>query len=560
LIQTKDIYSSIDKSLSSKDKNLSILEKMINYLKDRQKSILENSDYDYLSLEELSNLIRKDPNLPDYLKKRIILNYNLKDLFSNHSEVTNPRAYLSPVVSIESNKILSKIYVMSPLKGNSKEVEDFHFSCFLKSKNAINLLVSKKILSSKTLNEKNFINSLIRQNRIDEKYFYPYEHCLEEELRSLARRSFTPYQYISIDAFIEKVISFGKANNKLIEITPDYHICNTDLIINSEGLIEREPEIYYHLFSHLSSLEQILKNDFYQLTSSFGMILLTQEIDTYNTKFNSSFSKNPQDELVRAFHLTDIILSFPAENFLPEKERKFIRSLKVSAEILRKITQIFPIYETKRTDFLLSHCTQKFRNSLFQYSSEKKELMQLFLNDIIIYAHPRNESQKFFIEKELRKIILQEYGSYEVLCDNGEKLLYLLDPGFIHRVIFSLSILGQKDEQFRIQYFIASNILKQLKSKNKPINFKLNPNELEEIEREIPRIDKLLIKQQKNKNMIEFLLTIYVFLINVACIGYLGFLKITFALPIKELLLLPFGIVIGWGIRTIFSFKLKKGN
>ena len=134
---------------------------MINYLKDRQESILAGSDQDYLSLEELSNLIRKDPNLPDYLKKRVILNYNLKILFSNHSEVSSPRAFLSPVVSIESNKIQSKIYVMSPLKVHSKEVDDFHLRCFSKSRDAIHLLVSKKVLSSKSLNDKNFLNSLI---------------------------------------------------------------------------------------------------------------------------------------------------------------------------------------------------------------------------------------------------------------------------------------------------------------------------------------------------------------------------------------------------------------
>ncbi len=530
---------------------------MINYLKDRQESILAGSDQDYLSLEELSNLIRKDPNLPDYLKKRVILNYNLKILFSNHSEVSLPRAFLSPVVSIESNKIQSKIYVMSPLKVHSKEVDDFYLRCFSKSLDAIHLLVSKKVLSSKSLNDKNFFNSLIRENRIDEKYYYPYEHCLEEELRSLARRSFTPYQFISINKFIENVISFGKKNEKLIEITPEYHICNTEILINPEGSIDRESEIFYHFYSHLSSLEHILKNDFYQLTTSFGMLMITQEIDTYNNKFKSDISKNPEIELSRAFHLSDIFLSFPSETFLPEKERNFIRSLKISAEILRKIADIFPIYSAKRSNFLLSYCIRKFRNDILYYSSEKKELMQLFLNDITVFAHPRNETQKFLVEKEIRKIVLQEYGSYEVLCENGEKLLYLVDPGYLHRVIFSLCLLGQKEERFRIQYFIASNILKQLNLKNRQINFKLNPNELDEIKKELPRLEKTIIKQYKHKNTIELLFSLYTYLILVSSVGYLGALKFIYALPIKEILFLPMGIVLAWGVHSLFLRKFK---
>ena len=77
MIQTKDFNSEtlINQSLS--EKTLSIPDRMLNYLKDRQKKFLNKTEENYLSLEELSSLIRKDPILPDYLKKRIMTDFYL---------------------------------------------------------------------------------------------------------------------------------------------------------------------------------------------------------------------------------------------------------------------------------------------------------------------------------------------------------------------------------------------------------------------------------------------------------------------------------------------------
>ena len=558
MIQTKDFNSEtlINQSLS--EKTLSIPDRMLNYLKDRQKKFLNKTEDNYLSLEELSSLIRKDPILPDYLKKRIVLNYALKDLFAQNSETQTNKAFLSPVIYIEANKIFCKIYVMAPLESNSQEEVNFKNTCFQQSKDAINLLVSKKIISSKSLNDKNYLYSLIRENRIDDKYFYPYEHCLEEELRSLSKRAFTPYQYLSIDSFIKDVISFGKNNKKLIEISQEYHICSTDIYLNDEGTIDREPEIYYHFFSQVSSLEKVLKNDFYLLTNSFGMRMISQEIEIYSSKYTQEISKNPELELSRASHLTDIISSFPSESILPEKEKKFIRSLRISADILKKITNLLPIYSQKRYEILLNSCINRFKNDIVYHSSEKKVLFTVFLKDIISFAYPTSETQKFTIEKELRKIVLQEFGCYEVLCENDEKLLYLVDPGYIHRVIVSLCINGKVDESLRTQYFIASNIYKQLLSKKKPINFKINSLELKEIEEKLPSLEKQIIKLNNIRITINFLFSLYTFLILFSSISYLLFLKFFYLLPARELLLLPLGIILSKSIHILFSLKPKK--
>lgn len=558
MIQTKDYNSEVLINQSLSEKTLSIPDRMLNYLIDRQKKILNKSEEKYLSLEELSSLIRKDPNLPDYLKKRIVLNYALKDLFTQNSETQTNRAFLSPVIFIEANKIFCKIYVMAPLVSNSQEEENFKNTCFQQSKDAINLLVSKKIISSKSLNSKNYLYSLIRENRIDDKYFFPYEHCLEEELRILSKRAFTPYQYLSIDSFIKDVISFGKNNKKLIEISPDYHICSTDIYLNDEGTIEREPEIYYHFFSQLSSLEKVLKNDFYLLTNSFGMRMISQEIEIYTSKYNLEISKNPELELSRASHLSDIISSFPSESILPEKEKKFIRSLRISADILKKITNLLPIYSQKRYEILLNSCINKFKNDIIYHSSEKKVLYTVFLKDVISFAYPTSETQKFTIEKELRKIVLQEFGCYEVLCENDEKLLYLVDPGYIQRVIVSLCIEGKVDESLRTQYIIASNIYKQLLSKKKPINFKIDSYELKEIDEKLPSLEKQIIKLNNRRITINFLFSLYTFLVIFSSFSYLLFLKLFFLLPARELLLLPLGIILSKSVHILFSLKSKK--
>ena len=95
MIQTKDFNSEILINQSLSEKTLSIPDRMLNYLKERQIKFLNKTEENYLSLEELSSLIRKDPNFPDYLKKRIVLNYALKDLFTQNSETQINKAFLS---------------------------------------------------------------------------------------------------------------------------------------------------------------------------------------------------------------------------------------------------------------------------------------------------------------------------------------------------------------------------------------------------------------------------------------------------------------------------------
>ena len=128
----------------------------------------------------------------------------------------------------------------------------------------------------------------------------------------------------------------------------------------------------------------------------------------------------------------------------------------------------------------------------------------------------------------------------------------------MHRVIVSLCIDGKANESLRTQYFIASNIYKQLLSKKKPINFKINSDELKEIEEKLPSLEKQIIKLNNRRVTINFLFSLYTFFIILSSFSYLLFLKFFYLLPARELLFLPLGIILSKSIHILFSLKPKK--
>ncbi len=536
----------------------SIPEKLIHYLNERQKNILEGYASDYLTLEELSSLIRKDPNLPEYSKKRVVLNYAIKDILVTHNENEKPRAYIYPFVFLENNKLLCKIFIMTPIKDMDAEINTFNKHCFKLSSDAIKLIVNADYSSSKRLNETNYKFSLIRDNRVDEKYFSPFEHSIEEELRNICRKAFKPYQYIEVKEFLKDVISFGKNLNKLIEITPEYHINNTQILLGDDDEIKKDIEIYYHFYSQFTSLEKVVINELLIISKAFSMTMISEEIENYSSSYPIEISNIPENELKRANQLIDIVQAFPGESILPEKEKKLLKSFRKSAIILKNIVSLIPYYAEIRYNTLLKNCVLRFKKKLEFYSSENKVLLPIQLNEIISYAYPNSVDQRIQIEKEIRKIVLSEMGSYEVLCPDGEKELYLIDPNFIHRVIHSLAKLGCKNEIARKQFEISKVILKQLQTKNKEINLKLDSTEMEDILSSLPALENQIQKIEFKEKTQNFFFSIISFLIFTGSPAYLLFLKFNFHLPTRELLLLPLGIFISKVIHSFFLFKRIK--
>jgi len=288
------------------------------------------------------------------------------------------------------------------------------------------------------------------------------------------------------------------------------------------------------------------------------MTMISEEIENYSRTYTSEVSNIPENELKRANQLIDIVQAFPGESILPETEKKLLKSFRKSAFILKNIVSLIPYYAEVRYQTLLNNCILIFKNKLEFYSSEKKVLLPIQLNEIISYAYPNSIDQKIQIEKEIRKIILSEMGSFEVLGSDGEKKLYLIDPNYMHRVLHSLAKLGCKNELARKQFEISKIILKQLQTKNKEINLKLDPIEMDEILNTLPSLENQIQKIEFKEKTRNFFFSIISFLIFTGGTSYLLFLKFKFQLPTKELLLLPLGIFISKVIHTLFQFKRDK--
>lgn len=563
MIQTetnKQLVDISNKNTFSGYASSSIPEKLLSYLQERQKNILEGYSQEYLTLEELSSLIRKDPNLPEYSKKRVVLNYAIKDILSTHNENEKPKAYLYPLVFIENNKFNCKIFIMTPIKDIKSEVDSFYKQYFSKSTEAIKLIVYGKYSSSKRLNDTNYKYSLIRHNRIDEKHYSPFEHSIEEELRNICRRAFKPYQYFEVNEFIKDVISYGKNLNKLIEVTPEYHINNSQISLGESGEIKKDIEIYYHFYSQFTSLEKVVINELLLISKAFSMTMISEEIENYSRIYPTEISNIPENELKRATYLIDIVGAFPGESILPEKEKKLLKSFRKSALILKNLINLIPYHAELRYKTLLENCIELFKKKVTFYSSERKVLLPIILKEIISYAIPNSIDQSIQIEKEIRRIILNELGSYEILGNEGEKQLFLLDPDYIHRVLYHLANLGLENRIARKQYEIAKQILSQLQSKKKEINKNLDPLEIEEILKTLPQIENQVHKieiKEKTQSVFFTLLSILIFMGSPT---YLLYLKLNFQLPIKELMFLPAGILFSKAMHLILQYRNDKAK
>ena len=534
----------------------SIPERMMAYLLERQSNLNTKNTSDYLTLEELSNLIRKDPNIPEYSKKRVALNYALKELFNKQSDSNfQIGAFLYPKISIEDKRITSKIYVMAPISKN--DVNLFYKTCFESSLPAIHIILSSKYTSSSRLNDNNYFNSLINENRSLDKKYSPYDHCFEEEIRRLCRKAFNPYHPISLSQFIEDVVSYGMKSKSIYEISSDYHIYNYEVQTDMRGSVVHEPEIYYHFFSHLSSLQTSMLKDLYRISIDYGMNTFKEEIDLFSKKFPDPIL-HPEWELKRASLIIDIIEAFPSELILQEKEKKYVRQLRNSAKILKRIVYLLPGFLENRYQTLLNNSKLRLHQKISHTSSVLNRLQPISIENLIQEVLPTSVERKLIIEKEFRKIILEQYGSYEYLKDDGKKELLLLDPAYMGRILYNLAKLSIKNPDFRREYNIAKVIEKQLTYKNKPINFHINDSEIFEINSKLPGFDLEITKIEKREKSLGVLFKLYQLLIVSTGVGYLTYLKFFQGIETKYLSSPLGGFFIAYILHSFI--KLKKKN
>lgn len=537
--------------------NINLSKRILDYLSKKQGEILSNPSTNYLSIDEISNLVRQDPNIPIHSKKRIVLNYALKEVFSARNEKDSPSAFLYPIIYIENRKILCKIYAMYPKDKNSLEVSKFQEACFQKSIPALEVLLSYKYTSGKRINPSNYLYTLFKDNRNDERRYSPFEHSIEEELRSLCRKAFNPYNYIPVDAFLHDVIKYGYSLGMVMQITPEYHINNRNLSLDSDGNILYESEIYYHYFAHLSSLDKFLRADLSHLSNEYNLSTLSEEITLYKKKFSPYLSSIAPIESERTSLIIDIIESVPCGTIANERDKKLISAIKCSANILRKLFHLIPNYTNNRQINLTDNCINRLRRSVKNSSSEDKTLFQVNINQLVSECKPVSPEQKIRIEKEIRKVILNEFGSHEIPDASGESIFFLLDPAFLKKVIFNLAMNEEKYSPSNNLYQISKSIEKQLQYREKPLNSGIEDSELEEIEKVLPIQEKRISRKKTIYKLGQFLLNLISFVVLTGGISFFVFLKIYLGIPLKLLLSFPSGIFITFIIHSIIKKIIK---
>ena len=547
-------------SLPISNSNLSI--RMLEILYSRQVSIVSAVSDSYLSLEELTELIRRDPNIPEYSKKRIVLNYALKEIMLAGNGKETPPAYLYPVLSIENKKIQCKIYLMTPIEKNSEEVSRFYESCFQKSLPALEILLSQKYNSPKRINSLDFLYTLIKENRVDERKFSPFEHSIEEEIRTLCRRAFNPYNLISIDAFLHDLLSYGKRNNQILEITPEYHINNTQLSLDTDGNILHESEIYYHYYCHLSSLDRFLREHLTELSRQYTLLTLEKEILDYSSTYSESINLNPTAEIERTRILVEILESIPVSSY-NEQDKKIIQSLKSSSKILKRLFYLIPFYTHNRQENLTENCINRLRRSVLKSSSEKKELYTIQLESLLAESKPVSPEQKLVIEREIRKVILEEFGSYEIIGKNGATTFYLLFPQFFTELLLRATELAINSESYREKYKILKSIQKQLHFKHTIIDSELSEERISELQNLLGSLEKKIQTIFTFQKIGIIFFSLFVYAICFGSLSYLVYLKVKMNIPLRLLAGIPLGITgtmfIHWIWKRISTQSQSEG-
>lgn len=454
----------------------------------------------FLTLDTLAAILHKETGIKEEDKSPFSVSEALNQMMDSYTGGENKYGYLYPVLIPEGNKISTKIIILAPGNERKLAIKPYRDSFFNYSKKVIDQMFSSR--AKKSIAENKDDINLIRQGKKGTEWFYPKFLSIENELVTLLKRSFKPYNYIPMNDFMEDFITYGMNSGRLTEVSPDYHIIQEKIELNENNEFAKTPELLLHLRAQVESLEAFAAKHFIQIAEQNRFTLFQGQVRTHLDKYGALKNQNPEELKERLDSLLNIIDGFPGDISSNEKNRELISVCNESANIAIKLYGKIGTVQKEKEKVISARFTKNLFEKIDDYNKDK-QLLYILETDAVIQSSNISDPQvKFELEKEIKRIINNKYGFFEAKTQDGKEFLYVINPSYMSYIIFNLTKLSVENPIYSKQLEIAKVIQAKLIETNHPdLDSAISDTEKDRITKQQ---EQLLQLEESKKRKAEF--------------------------------------------------------
>ncbi len=513
----------------------------------------ESSIQSLLSLDFLAQLLAKDGTIKESDKSTQSISQALKQMLDTFSNGKEKHGYLYPILFNENNHVISKILIIAPQKEKETPIKPFRNNCFDFSKKVIEQILSTRQKQRNPVFDTEDI-SLIMQQKDGNSWFYPKLISFENEIVHLIKKGFHPYSYIPNYDFITDFIQYGIKLEKILEITPDYHIIDEKVEFDLSGEFKRVPEILIHYKTQINSLQNFILRFIQPLAEKNGYSVFLTKLENFKKKFDFKVGIELEDLKTREEEIGNLMNNLPIQ--LEEQTKKCFDLVTESLKICKRFFSIAEGLSDIKEKNLSNLFLVSIQKKIDDHSKEKSTLFVLDIKSTLNKSGIGNKQLLYELEKELKREINSKYGYFEATSGDGKQFFYVTNPAYITSVIHNLTRLSIENSSYKKQLDIANHIHERLRQTKSS----LIDTGISEVQKTkyLFQIDEMYAEQERIRKKAELkdsfniLAGVFGFLVS---LFYFMVLYKNYSELIYLLLAIPISFIVGFLFSVIFRKK-----
>lgn len=513
----------------------------------------ESSVQSLLSLDYLAQVLAKDGTIKEPDKSTQSINQALKQMLDTFSNGKEKYGYLYPILFNENNHVISKILIIAPQREKETPIKPFRNNCFDFSKKVIEQILTTRQKQRNPVFDTDDI-SLIMQQKEGNSWFYPKLISFENEIVHLIKKAFHPYSYIPIHDFISDFIQYGMKTEKILEITPEYHIIDEKVEFDLTGEFKRVPEILVHYKTQINSLQNFIFRFIQPLAEKNGYSVFLAKLENFKNKFDFKVGTELDHLKTREEEIGNLMNTLPIN--LDENTKKCFDLVAESLKICKKFFSIAEGLSDIKEKNLSNLFLASIQKKIDDHTKEKSTLFVLDIKSTLNKSGIENKQLLYELEKELKREINNKYGYFEATSGDGKQFFYVTNPAYITQVIHNLTRLSIENSSYKKQLDIANHIHERLRQ-TKPSLIDTGISEVQKT-KYLFQIDEMYEEQERIrkkedlKNSFNILAGVFGFILS---LFYFMVLYKNYSELIYLLLAIPVSLIMGLVFSVLFRKK-----
>jgi hypothetical protein len=452
----------------------------------------------YLYLSQIEAEIKKS-SLSESSKKNKSINEALQIMFDTGGGGNAKLGFAYPLLSEQLHRLQVEVAIISPQTSKQMSIRPFREVCSTYNQNILNKIWEGQLQIVQFEHEVENLKDLmlLKDPETDALIFDPLGISFENEFALQFRDIFSPYDPFPIREFYLDVVKYGVSTERLIQISPEYHVINEEFELDKTGKLTRSPEIFRHFHFNLLCMHQIITEELQKIAQELKLMNIDALIADYKNRFSDTIENIPELEKERVISVMNIVEKFPLDNSLPEEYKPLITSFKEGGKILSLLVKNIIRLRGEARDHFLKNSVQKFAQRIAEGSKTKKILQIVRLNKLSELESIENEALAKDLERFIVNYINNNFGCIDE-SQEGNKIYQVVDPMYFSAVLNHHCELKSTGATGEKQYKYCKLIEEQLQSGilGSKLDEGIPPKELSKIKKSITDFNEKL-KQEK---------------------------------------------------------------